>query len=105
MEHLSRVPKDRIAVLIGKSGKTRKMIEEACEGDLSIDSKTGDVSISWKGEPDPIRRMKAPEVISAIDDLIAADPDPNTKTSKKTIWFSNRTRHEIYEFINKKTKF
>ncbi|MAS88306.1 MAG: hypothetical protein CMA33_00370 [Euryarchaeota archaeon] len=66
MEHLSRVPKDRIAVLIGKSGKTRKMIEEACEGDLSIDSKTGDVSISWKGEPDPIRRMKVPDVISAI---------------------------------------
>ncbi len=66
MEHLSRVPKDRIAVLIGKSGKTRKMIEEACEGDLSIDSQTGDVSISWKGETDPIRRMKVPDVISAI---------------------------------------
>lgn len=66
MEHLSRVPKDRIAVLIGKSGKTRKMIEGACEGDLSIDSQTGDVSISWTGEPDPIRRMKVPDVISAI---------------------------------------
>ncbi len=66
MEHLSRVPKDRIAVLIGKSGKTRKMIEAACGGDLNIDSQTGDVSISWKGEPDPIRRMKAPDVISAI---------------------------------------
>ena len=36
MEHLSRVPKDRIAVLIGKSGKTREMIEEACGGKLSI---------------------------------------------------------------------
>ena len=47
MEHLSRVPKDRIAVLIGKSGKTREMIEEACDGSLSIDSQTGDVSISW----------------------------------------------------------
>jgi ribosomal RNA assembly protein len=66
MEHLSRVPKDRIAVLIGKSGKTREMIEESCGGDLSIDSQTGDVSISWKGDPDPIRRMKVPEVITAI---------------------------------------
>ena len=66
MEHLSRVPKDRIAVLIGKSGKTRKMIEKACEGSLSIDSQTGDVSISWSGDPDPIRRMKVPDVISAI---------------------------------------
>lgn len=66
MEHLSRVPKDRIAVLIGKSGKTRKMIEKACEGDLSIDSKSGDVSISWSAEADPIRRMKVPDVITAI---------------------------------------
>jgi len=66
MEHLSRVPKDRIAVLIGKSGKTRLMIEKACEGKLTIDSQSGDVSISWTGEPDPIRRMKVPDVISAI---------------------------------------
>jgi len=66
MEHLSRVPKDRIAVLIGKSGKTRQMIEEACEGKLTIDSHSGDVSISWTGDPDPIRRMKVPDVIAAI---------------------------------------
>lgn len=66
MEHLSRVPKDRIAVLIGKSGKTRKMIEEACGGKLTIDSHSGDVSISWKGDLDPIRRMKVPDVIFAI---------------------------------------
>ncbi len=66
MEHLSRVPKNRIAVLIGKSGKTREMIEGACGGSLSVDSQTGDVSISWKGEPDPIKRMKVPDVISAI---------------------------------------
>ncbi|MBN28970.1 MAG: hypothetical protein CMB33_03770 [Euryarchaeota archaeon] len=66
MEHLSRVPKNRIAVLIGKSGKTRKMIEKACDGTLTIDSQTGDVSISWSGDPDPIRRMKVPDVISAI---------------------------------------
>ena len=66
MEHLSRVPKNRIAVLIGKSGKTREMIEAACGGSLTIDSQSGDVSISWEGDPDPIKRMKAPDVISAI---------------------------------------
>lgn len=66
MEHLSRVPKDRIAVLIGKSGKTRKMIEKACGGKLTIDSQTGDVSITWEVEPDPVKRMKIPDVISAI---------------------------------------
>ena len=73
MEHLSRVPKDRIAVLIGKSGKTRKMIEEACGGKLSIDSQTGDVSISWEGDTDHVRRMKVPEVITAIARGVAPD--------------------------------
>ena len=66
MEHLSRVPKNRIAVLIGKAGRTREMIERACGGSLTIDSQSGDVSISWEGEPDPIKRMKVPDVISAI---------------------------------------
>ena len=66
MEHLSRVPKNRIAVLIGKAGRTREMIEKACGGSLAIDSQSGDVSISWEGEPDPIKRMKVPDVISAI---------------------------------------
>ena len=54
MEHLSRVPKNRIAVLIGKSGKTREMIEAACCGSHTIDSQSVDVSIAWEGEPDPI---------------------------------------------------
>ena len=66
MEHLSRVPKDRIAVLIGKSGKTRMMIEESCSGKLSIDSQTGDVSILWDDGTDPVKRMKVPDVITAI---------------------------------------
>ena len=66
MEHLSRVPKDRIAVIIGKGGQTRKMIEHSCGGKLSIDSQTGDVSIEWDKEVDPIKKMKIPDVINAI---------------------------------------
>ena len=66
MEHLSRVPKDRIAVIIGKGGQTRKMIENSCGGKLSIDSQTGDVSIEWYKEVDPIKKMKIPDVINAI---------------------------------------
>ncbi|RZD35766.1 MAG: RNA-processing protein [Methanobacteriota archaeon] len=67
MEHLTRIPKDRIAVLIGKRGATRKMIEEACGADLEIDSKTGDVSAIWNvTEVDLIKRMKIPDVINAI---------------------------------------
>jgi|TARA_B110000914_G_scaffold190101_1_gene175882 ribosomal RNA assembly protein len=68
MEHLARIPKDRIAVLIGKRGATRKMIEEACGASLYIESKSGDVSVIWpEGEAvDPIVKMKLPDVISSI---------------------------------------
>ena len=43
-----RVPKDRIAVLIGAKGATAKSIREAsgCD-DLFINSETGDVEVQW----------------------------------------------------------
>ena len=68
MEHLARIPKNRIAVLIGKHGSTRKMIEEACGASIHIESNSGDVSVIWpEGEIiDPIIKMKLPDVIFAI---------------------------------------
>ena len=42
------------------------MIENSCGGSLSIDSQTGDVSIVWDEEVDPIKKMKIPDVINAI---------------------------------------
>lgn len=66
VELLARVPKNRIAVLIGKGGQTRKMLEEASGAKLDIDSRTGEVMAEWEGEPDPIVRMKMPDVMLAI---------------------------------------
>jgi len=42
------------------------MIENACGGKLTIDSQTGDVSIVWDEEVDPIKKMKIPDVINAV---------------------------------------
>ena len=67
MEHLARIPKNRIAVLIGKRGSTRKMIEKACKASLHIESNSGDVSVLWPEEgSDPVIKMKLPDVIFAI---------------------------------------
>jgi ribosomal RNA assembly protein len=68
MEHLARIPKNRIAVLIGKHGSTRKMIEEVCGASIHIESNSGDVSVLWpEGEIiDPVIKMKLPDVIFAI---------------------------------------
>ena len=68
MPILPRIPQDRIAVLIGVSGQTRRELEQRSGAKLQIDSKSGDVSAEW-GEPgsyDPIKFMKLPNVIKAI---------------------------------------
>ena len=69
MEGLHRIPKERIAVLIGSAGSTRKMLQKAagCKY-LGIDSETGDVSVIWgdSGSFDPVKAMKLPDVIKAI---------------------------------------
>ena len=66
MEGLARIPQDRIAVLIGRKGTTRRALEEATNSTLHIDSNSGDVSVVWDDEFDPILRMKLPDVIRAI---------------------------------------
>tara|TARA_Y100000815_G_scaffold255756_1_gene262889 strand:- start:636 stop:1358 length:723 start_codon:yes stop_codon:yes gene_type:complete len=66
MEGLARIPKDRIAVLIGRKGVTRRALEKATNSTLHIDSNSGDVSVVWDEKFDPILRMKLPDVIRAI---------------------------------------
>jgi ribosomal RNA assembly protein len=58
-----RIPKERIAVLIGKEGETKKELEDLTSTELDIDSQEGDVSI--KGN-DPIKLYFSREIIKAI---------------------------------------
>lgn len=58
-----RIPKDRIAVLIGKKGEIKKEIENSLNAAINIDSKEGDVAISGK---DALRLMTGRDVIKAI---------------------------------------
>jgi len=44
-EKLIRIPEDRVGVLIGKSGKIKSKIEDACSVKLDIDSKNGEVQV------------------------------------------------------------
>jgi len=58
-----KVPKNRVAVIIGKEGGIKKEIEESTNTKLSIDSKEGDVFVS--GE-DALGLYTAREIIKAI---------------------------------------
>jgi ribosomal RNA assembly protein len=58
-----KIPKDRIAVLIGVKGKSKKDLEEYCRAKINIDSKEGDVTISGT---DAVKLYELREVIKAI---------------------------------------
>jgi len=65
-EKLLRIPNERIAVLIGKSGNVKSKIEQLCYVTLDIDGETGEVFIKSKGDVDKIQPFKAMEIVTAI---------------------------------------
>lgn len=66
-EFLIRIPLERIAVLIGPKGSTKKKIEELTQCKVLVDSKSGDVIVVVEGElEDPVSLWKARDMIKAI---------------------------------------
>ncbi|WP_088335676.1 KH domain-containing protein [Methanopyrus sp. KOL6] len=62
-----KIPKDRVGVLIGEDGETKRYIEEKTGVELRIDSKTGDVEIRpTERVKDPLDLIKAKECVLAI---------------------------------------
>ena len=65
-EKLIRIPNDRIAVLIGKSGNVKSKIETTCHVSLKIDGDTGEIFIKSQGDVEKIQPFKAMEIVTAI---------------------------------------
>ena len=61
-----KIPRDRIGVLIGHGGETKKQIELKTNVKLEIDSETGEVTIDEKNVKEPVDILKAEKVITAI---------------------------------------
>jgi ribosomal RNA assembly protein len=60
-----RIPKERIAVLIGTEGRTKRRIEDRAGVVLDIDSSTGEVNIRTEGA-EPVLALKVRDVVKAI---------------------------------------
>jgi ribosomal RNA assembly protein len=58
-----KIPKERIAIVIGKEGETKRNLEEELKIKINVDSKEGDVTISSK---DSLRIYMVKEIIKAI---------------------------------------
>jgi len=65
-EKLIRIPNDRIAVLIGKSGSIKSKIEQICFVTLDIDGETGEVLIKSTDDVEKVEPFKAMEIVTAI---------------------------------------
>ena len=61
-----KIPKERIGVLIGHNGETKKMIEEMAKLPIEIDSNEGEIIIDEHKAKDPILRLQIEDVIRAI---------------------------------------
>ncbi len=62
-----KIPKERVGVLIGPEGETKKHLEKALSIELQIDSEAGDITITpAKGSNDPSLLFRAKDVISAL---------------------------------------
>lgn len=61
-----RIPEDRVGVLIGPSGGTKKEIERRTGVQLTIDGPEGEVEILSPNADDPTGAMKARDMVLAI---------------------------------------
>jgi len=65
MKH-QKIPQDRIGVLIGHKGETKKDIEDRLKIKLDIDSKTGEIVIDEHENQDPLDVIKIENIVKAI---------------------------------------
>ena len=61
-----KIPKERVAVLIGHNGETKKMIEKMSKITLEIDSAEGEVTIDEHEASDPFFGLIIVNVVRAI---------------------------------------
>lgn len=62
-----KIPKERVGVVIGPEGRTKKSIEDKLSVELQIDSEAGDVNIIMKeGATDPSNLFSAKDVVTAL---------------------------------------
>ncbi len=61
-----KIPMERIGVLIGSNGETKKDLEEKSGIKINIDSKNGEVTFDEDNSADPLMILKVENIINAI---------------------------------------
>lgn len=62
----ARIPAERLGVLIGPEGATKRRLQESTGTTIVVDSTTGEVTIDDTGVADPVLALKARDVVQAM---------------------------------------
>lgn len=62
----ARIPQDRVGVLIGPEGGTKRRLQEATGTHVEVDSASGEVTIYESVAKDPVMALKARDIVQAI---------------------------------------
>lgn len=62
----ARIPAERLGVLIGPEGATKKRLQQSTGTLIEVDSATGEVTIDESGAADPVLALKARDVVQAV---------------------------------------
>jgi len=62
----ARIPAERLGVLIGPDGDTKKRLQQLTGTRILVDSASGDVTIDEAGALDPLLALKARDVVQAM---------------------------------------
>ncbi|HJX23316.1 MAG TPA: KH domain-containing protein [Candidatus Bathyarchaeia archaeon] len=61
-----KIPLDRVGVIIGPKGSTKRKIEENCDVSIKVDGETGDIEVISTSPSDPSGVLNAQNVVNAI---------------------------------------
>ena len=62
----ARIPSERLGVLIGPEGATKRRLQQSTGTHIAVDSVTGEVTIDEAGAPDPVLALKARDIVQAM---------------------------------------
>lgn len=89
-----KVPRDRVAVIIGEKGTTRKMLERRSGLQIDVDSDENEVAIhDEKDGADPLMVLKMQDILKAI--ARGFSPEHATRLFSDDVYFELLDMHEF----------
>ena len=94
-----KMPRDRIGVLIGTEGTTKKEIEERSGVPMDVDSETGEVRLETDKAEEPVMVLKVSDIINAIS--CGFSPERAFRLFQEDVYFA---AFDIRDYVGKNPK-